>query len=169
MTETITIKNKPNWIIALFFPFVLLILCFMILIILPISSAENTYVLSALNYILSVIPFLGVFILVLYIWLWNTFGKVILEISPQKIKVISKNKLFAKPKEYINSEIKKISILDLGIEKTKFYTRLNYLFSKSHFSIIIQKDSQTIRIVDWLTIEYANSILEKINKIINLK
>jgi hypothetical protein len=86
MTEIIVIKNKPNWIIALTFPFGLLILILIMLVILPIFSTRNTYLLSALSYVFSLIPFLGFFIMLLYIWLWNTFGKVILEISPKKIK-----------------------------------------------------------------------------------
>ncbi|MDQ6469208.1 hypothetical protein RB619_01045 [Flavobacterium sp. LHD-80] len=169
MTEIITIKNKPNWIISIICPIALLALIFVIFILLPIVSVKSTYLFSALNYIQSVVPFLAFFILFFYIWLWNTFGKVILEISPEKIKVTTKNKLFNKPKEYRISEIEKISILDLGIEKTKYYIRLNYLFSNSNYSIIIQKGIQTIRIIDWLDIKNANNILEKINKIMNQK
>ncbi len=169
MTEIIIIKNKPNWLIAIIFPFGLLILIFIMFVILPFASAKSTYLLSTLSYIFSLIPFLGFFILFLYIWLWNTLGKVILEISPEKIKVINKNKLFNKPKEYFKSEIEKISILDFGIEKTKYYTRLNYLFSNSNYSITIQKSGKNIRVVDWLNHERANSILEKINQIINQK
>ncbi|SCY25306.1 hypothetical protein SAMN02927916_1621 [Flavobacterium anhuiense] len=169
MTEIITIKNKPNCFIAIFLPFGLLILILIMFIILPITSAENTYLLSILHYIILLIPFLGFFIIFLNIWLWNTFGKVILEISVEKIKVTNKNRLFSKPKEYQVSEIEKISILNLGIERTKYCVRLNYLFSKSHYSIVIQKSSKTIRIIDWLTIENANNILEKINRIVNEK
>ena len=164
MTEIIAIKNKPNWIIALIFPFGLLILILIMLVLLPIVSVSDTYLLSALNYVFSLIPFLGFFILFLYIWLWNTFGKVILEISPEKIKVTHKNKLFNKPKEYLKSEIEKISIVDYGIEKIKYYTRLNYSFSNSTYSITIQKGGENIRIVDWLSNERANNILEKINQ-----
>lgn len=164
MTEIIAIKNKPNWIIALTFPFGLLILILIMLVLLPIFSVRNTYLLSALSYVFSLIPFLGFFILFLYIWLWNTFGKVILEISPEKIKVTNKNKLFNKPKEYLKSEIQKISIVDFGVEKTKYYIRLNYLFSNSNYSITIQKGGENIRIVDWLNSERANNILEKLNQ-----
>jgi predicted membrane protein len=164
MTEIIALKNKPNWIIALTFPFGLLILILIMLVLLPIVSVNNTYLLSALSYVFSLIPFLGFFILFLYIWLWNTFGKVILEISPEKIKATNKNKLFNKPKEYLKSEIEKISIVDFGIEKTKYYIQLNYLFSNSNYSITIQKGRENIRIVDWLSNERANNILEKINQ-----
>jgi predicted membrane protein len=164
MTEIIAIKNKPNWIIALIFPFGLLILILIMLVLLPIVSVSDTYLLSVLSYVFSLIPFLGFFILFLYIWLWNTFGKVILEISPEKIKVTNKNKLFNKPKEYLKSEIEKISIVDFGIEKAKYYTRLNYSFSNSNYSITIQKGGENIRIVDWLSNERANNILEKINQ-----
>ncbi|KAF2514738.1 hypothetical protein EYY60_03320 [Flavobacterium zhairuonense] len=163
MNEIITIKNKSNWIITIISSFALLILIFIMLIILPFASIEKTYLLSALSYIFSLIPFLGFFILFLYIWLWNTFGKVILEISPEKIKVTNKHKLFSKPHEYLKSEIEKISILDLGIEKTKYFTRINYLFSNSYYSIVIQKNGKTIRIVDWLNNERANNILQKMN------
>lgn len=167
MTEIITIKNKANWFVTIFLPFGLLILILIMFVILPIASAENTYLLSILHYSILLIPFLGFFILFLNIWLWNTFGKVILEISSEKIKVTNKNRLFSNPKEYQTSEIEKISILNLGIERTKYHVRLNYLFSKSHYSIVIQKSVKTIRIIDWLTVENANKILEKMNKIIS--
>ncbi|AOC93497.1 hypothetical protein BB050_00341 [Flavobacterium anhuiense] len=164
MTEIITIKNKANWFLAIFLPFGLLILIFAMFIFLPIASAQDTYLLSILRYITLLIPFLGFFILFLNIWLWNTFGKVVLEISSEKIKITNKNRLFNKPKEYQVSEIEKISILDLGIEKTKYYVRFNSLFSKSNYSIAFKKGSKTIRIIDWLTIESANNILQRINK-----
>ncbi|KAF2333731.1 hypothetical protein [Flavobacterium daemonense] len=164
MNEIITIKNKPNWIITIILPFGLIILIFIMLVILPFTSIKNTYLLSALSYTFSLIPFLAIFILFLNIWLWNTFGKVILEISPEKIKVTNKNKLFNKPKEYLKSEIEKIFIFDFGIENTQYYTRMNYLFSNSNYSIIIQKAGKNIRIVDWLNNERAKSILEKINR-----
>ncbi|MEN2416324.1 hypothetical protein [Flavobacterium mesophilum] len=164
MSEIITIKNKQNWIVAIILPFALFILLFIIVILLPINSTENTYLLSILHYFYNVGPFLAFFILFLYIWLWNTFGSVILEISPEKIKVTNKYKLFNKPQEFHRCEIEKISILDLGIEKTKYYTRLNYLFSKSYYSIVIQKDGKIIRIVDWLNHERANNILQKMNQ-----
>ncbi|MBB4803071.1 hypothetical protein HNP37_003146 [Flavobacterium nitrogenifigens] len=169
MAEIITIKNKPNWFLAIFLPFGLLILILIMFVFLPIASAQNTYLFSILRYITLLIPFLGFFIVFLKIWLWNTFGKVILEISSEKIKVTNKNCLFNKPKEYQVSEIEKLSILDLGIERTKFNVRLNYLFSKSNYSVIIVKGSKSIRIIDWLDIEQAKSILEKTNKIMNEK
>ena len=164
MPEIIIIKNKPNWIIALTFPFVLLVLIMIMLVFLPILSASNTYLLSIINYIFALIPFLVFFILFLYIWLWNTFGKVILEISPQKVKVTNKNKLFNKPKEYLRPEIEKISIVNFDIEKTRYFTRLNFLFSNSNYSITIKKGSHIIKIVDWLSHERAKDILEKLNR-----
>lgn len=164
MSEIVAIKNKPNWVIALTFPFVLLLLILIILVFLPIVSVSNTYLLSALDYVFSLIPFLGFFILLLYIWLWNTFGKVILEISPEKIRITNKNKLFNKPKEYLKSEIQNIGIVDFGVEQIRFYTRLNYLFSNSNYSITIQKGGEAIRIVDWLSYEEAQNILKKINQ-----
>jgi hypothetical protein len=51
MTEIIAIKNKPNWIIALTFPFGLLILILIMLVLLPIVSVSDTYLLSALSYV----------------------------------------------------------------------------------------------------------------------
>ncbi len=164
MPEIIIIKNKPNWIIAIVFPPILLILIVIMFLLLPILSASNTYLLSIMNYIFVLIPFLGFFILFLYIWLWNTFGKVILEISPEKIKVTNKNKLFDKPKEYLKSEIGKISIVNFDIEKTRYFIRMNFIFSNSNYSITIQKGSHNIRIVDWLNHERANDILEKLNR-----
>ena len=62
----------------------------------------------------AVIPF-AFFTFLLYVWLWNTFGKTVLEISPNKMCVRQKNKLFSKTKTYLKSEIQQVYILDLSM------------------------------------------------------
>ena len=169
MRKDITIKNQPNWLIAIILPFALLILIFIIVVILPLISFQKTWLITILKYLLSAIPFVGFFLLFLYIWLWQTFGKTILKISSEKIEIRFKNKLFNKPKEYLKTEIEEVTILDLGIEKSEYYIRLNNLFSDSNYSIVIQKENENIRIADWLTKERAENILETINSTMNIK
>jgi len=162
MNEKITVKNKTNWFLALITTIGLLILLFLILIFLPLFSFKSSIALSILNYMyIAAIP-IGFFILFLNIWLWNTFGETVCEISPEYVKITTKNKLFSKPRIYLKSQIQKFGILDLGIERTKYHIRLNYLFSKANQSITITTNQSEIRIIDWLTLDQAKSIIKKL-------
>lgn len=109
---------------------------------------------------------IGFFILYLYIWLWNTFGKTVFEISPDYIKITTRNKLFSSPKTFLKSEIKKFGILDLGIERSRYHIRLNYLFSDANQSMTITTAQSEIKIIDWLTPEQAKRIVKKLNNVI---
>lgn len=81
----------------------------------PFIFSKAVFPLSIFTYLISaVIPF-GFFTFLLYVWLWNTFGKTVLEISPNKMCVRQKNKLFSKTKTYLKSEIQEVTILDLSI------------------------------------------------------
>lgn len=161
--EIIEVKNKTNWFITVIFGFGLFIATMIIFLLLPLVSAQETYLLSAFSYIFNAIPFLAFYILFLYIWLWNTFGKTILKFDSEKIVVIKKNKLFSKPKTYIRAKIEKICIEDFKIERTKYNVRYHYSWSDSTFSIVFIKNNISIRIIDWITYEKATEILQKIH------
>lgn len=162
MIEKIIIKNKINWLLALIMPIALLILSFLIIVLLPLFSFKSSIVLSILNYLYSSAIPIGLYILFLYIWLWNTFGKTVFEISADCVKITTKNKLFSRPKTFLKSEIQKIGILDLGIQKTKYHVRLNYLLSNANQSITITTNQSEIRIIDWLTLEQAENLIKKL-------
>lgn len=163
-TKKIIVKNRTNWFLALILTISLIILLFMIVVILPLMTIQSTYFLSIACYLYSLILPLSFFIFFLYIWLWNTFGKTVLEIYSDRIVVSTKYKLFNKPKIYLKSEIQKIDILDLSIERTKYNFRLNYLFSNSNQSIVLFMNNETIRIIDWLQLHEAHKILEQIKQ-----
>ncbi|WP_316788843.1 hypothetical protein [Pedobacter frigoris] len=162
MMEKITIKNKANWVLTLIIPIGLLILLFLIVVLLPLVSVESLTILSILNYLYNAAIPIGFFIFLLYVWLWNTFGKTVFEISSNGLKITTKNKLFSSPRIFLKDEIQKIGILDLGIERTKYYVRLNYLFSNANQSVTITTNQSVIRIVDWLTLEEAENITKKL-------
>lgn len=162
MIEKITIKNKINWLLAWIMPIALLILSFLIFVLLPLFSFKSSIVLSILNYLYSAVIPIGFFVLFLYIWLWSTFGKTVFEIFSDEIKITTKSKLFSRPKVFLKSEIQKIEILDLGIQKTKYYVRLNYLFSNANQSITIATNQSEIRVIDWLTLEQAENLKKKL-------
>lgn len=165
--EKIEVKNKTNWLLALILPIPLLVLLLIIFVLLPLFSLKGSIILSILNYLYTAAIPAGFFMLFLYIWLWNTFGKTILEVSPNQIRVRTKNKLFSKSKTYFKSEIQKIGILDLSIERTRYHIRPNYLFSNTNQSVIITVNYFDIRIVDWLTIEAAQNMVKKIELTLN--
>lgn len=165
MIEKVEIKNKTNWTLSFIGSIALIVMLFLIFILIPLATIQKTYFLSIIFYILGVAPFVMIFILILYLWLWNTFGKTILNIEPEIITVIKKNKLFSKPKFYKKNEIEKVIVKDYSIEQTKYFTRFNVSFSGAINSIVFVKNGQELRIIDWQKRSTANEIVDKINKI----
>ncbi len=158
------IKNKTNWVVTLIFGVGLLMTSLIILIIIPLMSMQAEGIFIIFNYILSVIPFAGFFILFLYFWLWNTFGKTVLTIEPEQITIRYKNKLFTAPKVFLKKEIDLVQTKDFTIEKSKWRVRYNFSLSGSTYSVVfIQKDRE-IRILDWITETKAEEIVNEIKK-----
>lgn len=161
MSSKIVIKNKTNWFISIFGAIILILLIFSIIFIVPLAIIQETYFLSVLMFSITVIPFLIFFVLILYFWLWNTFGKTILEKKESEITVIKRWKLFTKTKSY--SHIEKVIIKNYKIERSGYYTRYNFSLSGVVNSIVLIINNEEIRIVDWLTEKKANEILLFIN------
>lgn len=118
-----------------------------------------------LNYISFVTPFAAFFILFLYIWLWNTFGKTILTVEPEQITVRYKNKLFTSPKTYLKKEIDQIQVKDYQVEKYKFGVRYHFSLSGSTYSVVFIQNGNEIRIIDWITEIKACEIVDEIKEI----
>ncbi|AZA91039.1 Uncharacterised protein [Chryseobacterium nakagawai] len=165
MSKIIKIKNRTNWLIAFIMGLALIVCLFIILIIVPLISAEESYFLSIFSYITKVIPFAGFFTLLLYFWLWNTFGKTILSIETDFITVKYKNKLFTRPKTFLKQEIKDIQTKDLTIEEYKNGTRYHFSWTGSTYSVVLVNKDGEKRIVDWITREKADEIIDKIKKV----
>lgn len=85
---------------AIILPFALCVLVIIIVLILPLFSLRQYFFLSIFAYVTSLCVPLAFFTFLLYVWLWNTFGKTVLEISPTELRVLYKFKLFSKPKAY---------------------------------------------------------------------
>lgn len=162
---TIEIKNKTNWIITFITSIGLFISLFIILVVIPFTSVQNDYFLTVLHFISSAAPFTGLFIIFLYIWLWNTFGKTILIIESDIITVRYKNKLFTHPKIFSKKEIDHIVSKDFAVEEYKFGVRYHLSWSGSTYSVVIVNRDREIRIVDWITKDMAEEIIHKIKSI----
>jgi len=161
--SSITVKNKTNWFVTIVFGFGLLLTSFIIFILIPLSVfQEDSALASIFSYTRILVPFGAFFVLFLYFWLWNTFGKTVLEFDSKKIVVTKKYKLFNTPKIYYRSEIQKIDIEDFRIERTQYNVRYHFSWSDSTFSLIFIHHNLTIRIVDWLTYEKAKEVLNMI-------
>lgn len=166
MPVILKIKNSPSWAFTFVGSIALIILLFIILIILPLTSVQNTYFLSALSYICSVVPFAAFFIFLLRIWIWNTLGRTILSIEPDAMTVRYKNKLFIPPITYLKKEIDHIDTKDLTIEKlNKLGFRYHFSLSSATYSVVIIKENKEIRIVDWITEDKANEITGTLKKL----
>jgi energy-coupling factor transporter transmembrane protein EcfT len=161
VNNIIEVKNRPNWLMTIFGAITLIIITFAIVVIIPLATVQETYFLSILSFLISVIPFLLFFFIILYLWLWNTFGKTILEKKGNEIIVTKKWKLFSKSRSY--SHMQKIIIKNYKIEKSGYYTRYNFSLGGAVNSIVFIINSEEIRIIDWLTEKRAKDILRFIN------
>ncbi len=169
MPATIEIKNRTNWVVTIILGLGLLILSFIILIIIPLVSIQAEGFFFIVNYISFTTPFAAFFILFLYIWLWNTFGKTMLIIEPEKITVRHKNKLFTSPKTYLKKEIDQILVKDFQVEKYKFGVRYHLSLSGSTYSVIFIQNGSEIRVINWITETKACEIVNEIKKQVVLK
>jgi len=164
MPIIIKIKNKPNWAVTIVLGLGLLMLSFIILIIIPLTSLQEQGFYAVLNFFSSATPFAAFFILLLYFWLWNTFGKTMLTIEPEQITVRYKNKLFTKPRIYLKKEIDQVQVKDFQVEKYKFGTRYHFSLSGSTYSVVLIQSGNETRIVDWITETKAREIADEIKK-----
>lgn len=165
MSITITIKNRTNWLVTFITSLALIVSLFIILILIPLVSIEETYLLSIFSYIFQGAPFAGLFLLFLYFWLWNTFGKTILNIETDSIAIKYKNKLFTRSKIFLKQEIKDIQTVDFKIEKNKLGTRYHFSWVDATYSVVLVNKDKEIRIVDWVTKEKADEIGDRIKKV----
>ncbi|QBA19865.1 hypothetical protein EU348_01255 [Chryseobacterium indologenes] len=163
MPVTIEIKNRTNWLLTIILGLGLLLLAFIILIIIPLTSIQNEG--FSFIYILFVTPFAAFFTIFLYFWLWNTFGKMVLIIDPETIKIEYKNKLFASPKTYLKKDINQIEIKDFQVKRYKFGVRYHFSLSGSTYSVIFVHNGNETRIIDWITETKASEITDEIKKI----
>ncbi|MBB6331835.1 putative membrane protein [Chryseobacterium sediminis] len=155
---TIEIKNKTNWLVA-FITSVGLLILFCIILIIIFTGLQSA------SFITLTLPFGAFFIFILYIWLWNNFGKTVLTIDHKTLTVQYKNKLFTSPKTYLKEETDRIETKDFKIEKHQLGVRYHFSISGSTYSVIlIQKDTE-IRIVDWVTKDRADEIAGELKRI----
>ncbi|WP_433625341.1 hypothetical protein [Chryseobacterium cucumeris] len=169
MSITIEVKNRTNWIVTIILGLGLFILSLIILIIIPLVSLQAEGVFFIVNYISFATPFTAFFILFLYIWLWNTFGKTIFIIEPEKITVRYKNKLFTSPRIYLKKEIDQILVKDFQVEKYKFGVRYHLSLSGSTYSVVFIQNGNEIRVINWITETKASEIVNEIKKQVVLK
>ncbi|MDH6253170.1 hypothetical protein M2347_002897 [Chryseobacterium sp. H1D6B] len=156
--KKIEIKNKTNWFVTILLTPALLFLILVLFLIIPLISIQDTYLLSAVIYLWSSIPFAGLFILLLHIWLWNTFGKTILNIDSEKLIIHKKYRIFGKTKVFNRTAIEKVEVKDFKIEKFKYNSKYHYSHSNSTYSVVIIYNNQAVRIVNWIQSEKAEEI-----------
>lgn len=165
MSVIIEIKNRTNWLITFIMGLALIVSTFIILVLIPFVSAKETYFLSVINYLINVTPFVAFFILFLYFWLWNTFGKTLLIVEQESITVKYKNKLFVGSKIFLKKEIKDIQTIDFKVEKHQFGTRYHFSWIDATYSVVFVNNNGEKRIIDWITKEKADEITERIKKV----
>lgn len=159
MPVILEIKNKTNWLVTFITSVGLLILFCIILIIVSIGFLQPA------GFISFVLPFAAFFIFILYIWLWNNFGKTVLTIDHEILTVHYKNKLFTSPKTYLKKETDHIETENFEVERHPLGVRYHFSISGSTYSVILMQKENEIRIVDWITKDKADEIAGELKKI----
>lgn len=165
MSTTIEIKNRTNWVLTIAMSIGLMISFFIILIIILIGLLQSTDVIAVLNVLSMAGVVIGFFILFLYIWLWNTFGKTVFNIETNAITVSYRNKLFSKPKTFLKKEIKDIQAVDYSIESYKYGTRYHFSWTGATYSVVLITRDYEKRIISWITEDKAYEIVDEVKKI----
>ncbi len=165
MPATIEIKHKTNWLLTVFTSIALIIsfLMGLIMIILGLLQYGNFFAIANCFSIAALA--ICFFIFLLYIWLWNNFGKTILTIDPETVTITYKNKLFTSPKIYLKKETDHIETKDFMIEKNQFGIRYHFSISGSTYSVILLQKNIKIRIINWITQGKADEIASELKKI----
>ena len=151
------ISSTKNWFIIIFFaPFISAWLAVELFV--PILIFTN---LNAIAYLGAwFVGWTAIGLLIVKTWIWEAFGKTILSIQYNEL-IIKKRFDFISSSKHINlAEITDLMILNKDIERTKYFTRPNYLFSKNTKSIIFNYGSSKITAVDWINQEEAELIIK---------
>ncbi|PWN63306.1 hypothetical protein [Chryseobacterium oncorhynchi] len=165
MPTIIEIKNRTNWVLTIAMSIGLMISFFIILIIILIGLLQSNDFIAVLNVLSMAGVVIGFFILFLYIWLWNTFGKTVFNIETNAITVSYKNKLFAKPKTFLKKEIKDIQAVDYSIESYKYGTRYHFSWTGATYSVVLITRDYEKRIISWITEDKAYEIVDEVKKV----
>jgi len=96
-------------------------------------------------------------------WLWHTIGKTKISIQNSKLTIRKQNDIFSNPKHFELDKIQNLHIQNRDIEKTKYFTRSNYLLTDKTKTIAFEYENRTITAIDWLNITDANYLLNKLN------
>ncbi|SEG54619.1 hypothetical protein SAMN05421847_2650 [Halpernia humi] len=157
-------KNPINWAIAIIFPIPLLIFSIVVITLL-LSIIIDKDIFSKTNYFEFLVVFLAFVVFILWMWLWNTFGKTILIFNSEEVEVKKKFNIFYKKKKYQKKSINKILIRDRNIEKKQYYIRINGLFSDENQCIALKmNDGKIIKIIDWLNNSTAENFKKELQK-----
>jgi len=95
-------------------------------------------------------------------WLWHTVGRTKISIQNNKLTILKQNDIFSKQKHFKLDKIQNLHIQNRDIEKTPYFTRRNYLFTDKTKTIAFEYENRTIRAIDWLNINDANCVMNKL-------
>ena len=95
-------------------------------------------------------------------WLWHTIGKTKISIYNNKLTIQKQNDIFSKTKHFELGRIKNFHVQNRDIEKTRYFTRRNYLFTDKAKTIGFEYENKIIRAVDWLNIADATYVMNKL-------
>ena len=104
--------------------------------------------------------FCGIYLIRL--WVWHVLGKTIFIIDNGFLIIKKRADIFLKSKRFDISKTENLHIQNRYIEKTKYFTKLNSLFTDKTKTIVFQYNSKTIRAVDWLSQNDAIFVLTKL-------
>lgn len=161
MQDSILIKNRQNYMFTIL-GFVMMVMNLgMIFIALFASYIQSENLFSFIFNLSFLVPFIIFFLFILYLWVWNTFGKTEIQLTSDSLRIISHNKLFVKPKLIELEKIQKVEYDDLTIERTRF--RVSYHpFSKYNFAVRVHTKTGEFYAVKWINLENAQKLTKLI-------
>jgi hypothetical protein len=153
------VSSDKNWfLVVVFTPFILIWL-FVEIFIVPsfILNIQNGF-----PFLIWVCGWTAAGAFAIRMWLWHTVGKTKISIQNNKLTIWKQNDIFSKPKHFEIEKIKNLHIQNRDVEKTRYFTRPNYLFTDETKTIAFEYENRIIRAVDWLNITDANYVKDKL-------
>jgi hypothetical protein len=161
----IVIPADKNWFLVIVFAPVILVWAFIEIIVVPviiISNLKNNFELPLFWFI----GWTAWGLFAIKLWLWHVAGKTVFHIHDKTLTIQKRRNLFSKPKHYQIDKIANLHIQNRDIERTKYFTRPNYLFTDKTKTVAFEYESVVIRAVDWLTEKDATTVLSKLKELL---
>jgi len=160
--KEISIPSDKNWFLVIVFtPFILIWLLVEFYVIPNFIFSDLQNISTSLFWFLGW-TFAGLF--AIRVWLWHVAGRTSLIVNNKLLTIKRRKDIFSRTKQFELSKIKNLHIQNRDIETSRYYIRLNYLYTSKTKSVAFNYDLKVIRAVDWLDESDAAFVITKLNQ-----